>query len=72
VRDKGRWKRRCNFELYKLYDEPDLVKYIKVYILKWDGHVMRVDSNRITKRKFNTRPEGKSGTEKPKPRWGMC
>jgi hypothetical protein len=58
VRDKGQWRRRYNFELYKLYDEPDLVKYIKINRLKWAGHVMRMDNNRVTKRMFNTRPEG--------------
>jgi hypothetical protein len=40
VQDKGQWRRRYNFELYKLYDEPDLVKYIKINTLKWAGHVM--------------------------------
>jgi hypothetical protein len=30
VRDKGQWRRRYNFELYKLYDDPDLVKCIKI------------------------------------------
>jgi hypothetical protein len=33
VRDEGQWRRRYNFELYKLYDEPDLVKYIQINIL---------------------------------------
>jgi hypothetical protein len=46
---KGQW-RRYNFELYKLYDEPDLVKYIKINRLKWAGHDMRMDNNRINKR----------------------
>jgi hypothetical protein len=67
VQDKGQWRRRHNFELYKLYDEPDLVKYIKLNRLKWSGHVMRMDNNRITKRMFNT--EGKRGTGRPQLRW---
>jgi hypothetical protein len=40
VQDKGQWRRRYNFELHKLYDEPDLVKYIKINTLKWAGHVI--------------------------------
>jgi hypothetical protein len=40
VWDKRQWRRRYNFELYKLHDEPDLVKYIKIKRLKWAGHVM--------------------------------
>jgi hypothetical protein len=70
VRDKGQWRRRNNFELYiiyiiiyKLYDKPDLVKYIRINRLKGAGHVIRMDNNRITKRMFNTRPEGKKELE---------
>jgi hypothetical protein len=71
VQDKGQWRKIYNFELYKLYDESDLVKYIKINRLQWAGHVMRMDNNRITKRIFNTRPEGKRGTGRPKLRWGI-
>jgi hypothetical protein len=31
---------------------------------------MGMDNNWITKRMFNTRPEGKRGTGRPKLRWG--
>jgi hypothetical protein len=71
VRDKGQWRRRYNFEFYKLYDEPDLVKYINIDTLKWAGHVMRMDNNRITKIMFNTRLEGKRETGRPKLKWGI-
>jgi hypothetical protein len=40
VHDKKQWRRRYIFELYKLYDEPNLVTYIKIIRLKWAGHVM--------------------------------
>jgi hypothetical protein len=56
--------------VYKLYDELDLAKYIKINRLKWAGHVIRMDNNWITKRMFNTRPEGKRGFGRPKLRWG--
>jgi hypothetical protein len=62
VQDKGQWRRRYNFEIYKLYDEPELVKYININRLKWAEHVMRMNNDRITKRMFNAGPEGKSGT----------
>jgi hypothetical protein len=70
VWDEGQGRRRYNFELYKLYDEPDLVKYIQTNRLKWAGHVIRMDDNRITKRMLNTGLEGKRGTGRPKLRWG--
>jgi hypothetical protein len=69
VQDKGQW--RYNFELYKLYDESDLIKYVKTYTLQWAGHVMRMYNNRTTKRMFKTRPVGKRGTGRPKLRWGI-
>jgi hypothetical protein len=31
VQDKGQW-RRCNFELYKLYDEQDLAKHKQIKV----------------------------------------
>jgi hypothetical protein len=40
VQDKGQWKRRHNFELYKIYDESDLVKYVKINPLKPSGNYM--------------------------------
>jgi hypothetical protein len=70
VQDKGQWRRRYNFELYKLYDDPDLVKIHKINSLKWAEHAIRMD-NRITKIMFNTRPEGKRGPEIPKLKWGI-
>jgi hypothetical protein len=70
VQNKEQWRRRYNFELYKLYDEPDLVKYIKINRLKWAGHVMQMD-NRITKRMFNIKTERKRGIGRPKLRWGI-
>jgi hypothetical protein len=66
VRDKGQWRRRYNFELY-----IDVVKYIKINRLKWAGHDMRMDNNRIIKRMLNTRSEGKRETGRPKLRWGI-
>jgi hypothetical protein len=49
---KEQRRRRWNFELYKLYDEPDLAKYIKIDRLNWAGHIIQMDNNRTTKRMF--------------------
>ena len=29
VKERGAWRRRYNLELYNLYDEPDVVTFIK-------------------------------------------
>jgi hypothetical protein len=34
----GMWRRRYNFELYRLYKEPDIVKTSKFGRLRWIGH----------------------------------
>ncbi|CAG9827498.1 unnamed protein product [Diabrotica balteata] len=39
VNENGVWRRRYNFELYKIYQEPDIVKHIKIGRLRWVGHV---------------------------------
>jgi dissimilatory sulfite reductase (desulfoviridin) alpha/beta subunit len=38
----GIWRTRYNSELYKLCDEIDLVKVIKLGILRWLGHLFRM------------------------------
>jgi hypothetical protein len=47
VEENGTWRRRYNHELYKLFNEPDIIGYIKVKRLQWDGHLIRTSKNRI-------------------------
>jgi hypothetical protein len=36
VQDKGAWGKRYKYELYKLFNEPDIIKHIKINIkLGW-------------------------------------
>jgi hypothetical protein len=37
----GIWRKRYNRELYKLSDELDVVKVIKIGILRWLGHLFK-------------------------------
>jgi len=55
--------------LYELFNEPDIVKYIKINRLGWAGHVIRMDNNRTVKKVFNTKPIGIRKTGRPKLRW---
>ncbi|CAG9829536.1 unnamed protein product [Diabrotica balteata] len=43
VNENGVCRRRYNFELYRIYHEPDIVKHIKIGRLTWVGHVMRME-----------------------------
>jgi hypothetical protein len=63
VQEKLKWRRRLNFELYKLrvHDDPNMTKYtyIKINGLQCAGHVIRMDNIPTTKRMFDIRPKGK-------------
>jgi hypothetical protein len=63
------WRKRYSHELYELFNEPDIVKYIKVNILGWAGHVIRIDKNRTVKKVFNTKPIGIRKIGRNKLRW---
>jgi len=39
------WRSRYNKELFRLYDEADLVTTIKISRLRWAGHVMQMQDN---------------------------
>lgn len=66
--DEG-WRRRYNYELYALYDQPSIVKTIKVNRLRWLGHMMRYADNNPTKLAFTQIPLGRRGTGRPKRRY---
>jgi hypothetical protein len=69
VQENGVWWKRYSPKLYELFNEPDIVKYIKIKILGWAGHVARMDNNRTAKKVFNTKPVGTRKTGRPKLRW---
>jgi hypothetical protein len=37
IQDTDQWRRRYNVELYQLYAEPDIVKWIRSARLRWLG-----------------------------------
>jgi hypothetical protein len=39
------WRSRYNEELYRLYDETDLVTIVRITRLKWAGHIVRMQDN---------------------------
>lgn len=67
--DQGRWRRRYDFELKRLYKEQDIISFIKVNRLRWVGHVVRMGDCRVPKKLFETNPEGTRGRGRPKGRW---
>jgi hypothetical protein len=52
-----------------LFNEADIIKYIKIKRLGWAGHIICIDNNRTVKKVFNTKPIGIRKTGRPKLRW---
>jgi hypothetical protein len=69
VQDKGTWRKRYNYELYKLFNEPDIIKHIKINRLSWAGHIIRMENSRRVNKVFCARPEGTRTIGRPKLRW---
>ena len=63
------FERRYNHELYQLYNEPDIVRYIKINRLRWLGHVQRMEEERVPLKMSNTNPDGNRRPGRPKARW---
>jgi hypothetical protein len=41
IRDTHQCRRRYNEELYQVYEEPEIVKWIRSARLRWAGHTVR-------------------------------
>ena len=46
-RENGTWRKRYNYELYEIFNESNIVNYIKVKRLAWAGHLVLMNSDRI-------------------------
>jgi hypothetical protein len=60
---------RYNEELYRLYDETDLVTTIKITRLRWPGHIVRMQENLPCKKITLDEPEGRRRVGRPNLRW---
>ncbi|GBN72425.1 hypothetical protein AVEN_273745-1 [Araneus ventricosus] len=49
VLEQGCWRTRYNFELYRLYEEPQVTKIIRSNRLRCLGHVWRTPENNPTR-----------------------
>jgi hypothetical protein len=41
----GKWYHRTNRELYEVFKEEEVVKFIQLSRLRWAGHVMHLNNN---------------------------
>jgi hypothetical protein len=70
VEENGTWRKRHNLELYKLFNEPDIIVFIKVKRLESAGHL--ICENDMIKKVFNIKPEGTRKVGRPRLRWEKC
>lgn len=69
VQENGTWRRRYNFELYSLYEEPDIARSIKVNRLRWLGHLERMDEMEPPKQILHQTPAGNRKRGRPRARF---
>ena len=58
-----------NYELNKLIENADIVRFIKSRRIDWLGHVMRMDDKRTHERILGWKPIGKRIRGRPRKRW---
>jgi hypothetical protein len=69
IKDGEVWRRRNNAELYGLYQDVSVVKFIKINRLRWLGHLFRMDDLELPKRVLFSDPVGRRSVGRPKLRW---
>lgn len=69
VQEQGCWRTRYNFELYRLYKEPQVTQIIRSNRLRWLGHVWRTPENNPTRLYTFKNPEGARARGRPSTRW---
>jgi hypothetical protein len=69
IRNTDQWRRRYDEELYQLYAEPEIVKWIRSARLRWAGHIVRMrESDPANKSTFDLLL-GEWTMGRPKRRW---
>ena len=58
-----------NEELYALYSSPNIIRVIKPRIVRWAGHVARMEQRRDAYRALVGKPEGRRPLERSRRRW---
>jgi hypothetical protein len=63
------WRSIYNEELYRLYDETDLVTTVRKTRLRWARHIVRMQDNLPCMKITLDTPEGRRRVERPNLRW---
>jgi hypothetical protein len=63
------WRSRYNEELYRVYDETDLVTTVRITRLGWAGHIVRIQDSLPYKKITLDKSEGRRRVEKSDFSW---
>jgi hypothetical protein len=69
VKDRDNWRIRTDSELDALTGGVNIVRYIKAQRLRWFGHILRMEDDRMFKKLTSWKPFGKRPTGRPKNTW---
>jgi hypothetical protein len=67
--EDGSCRKLHNDELHNLYSSPNIVKVIKLRVMRWVGHVARMREGRGVYRDLIGRSERKRPLGRPRRRW---
>jgi hypothetical protein len=67
--EDGSWRIRMNYELNKLIENTDIVRFIKSRRIAWLGRVMQMDDKKTPKRILEWKPIGTTIRGRPRKRW---
>ena len=69
IQEKGCWRTRYNFELYRLYKQPQITQVIRSNRLRWLGHIWRGPEESPVRTATFKNPEGSRSRGRPPTRW---
>jgi hypothetical protein len=67
--EKENWRILTNKEIYAVVKKPAITETIRLNILRWFGHVQRMEENRIPKKVICVNSETTRLRGRPRNRW---
>ena len=64
--EKGEWRRGHNEKLHSLWHSPNLVRVIKSRILRWTGHIARLEESSSTIKFLTGNPKANRPLRRPR------
>jgi hypothetical protein len=65
----GGWRKLHNEELHNLYSSPSIIRIMKSRMMRWAGHVARMEEKRNVYNLLVGNPEEKRPLGRPRRRW---